>query len=67
VELTLSENAEVTSGGQRILLEVGDRVSVDDASAIDNLRQKYKGAVDAGDTESAEAIATLLHDIGVKL
>lgn len=67
MELMVSENVEIAVNGERILLEEGDKIVVEDNTHIQQLKAAYKEAVDIGDTEKASEIATFLDGIGVSL
>jgi len=67
MELMVSENVEIVVDGDRMLLEEGDKIVVEDSTHIEQLKIIYKKAVVDGDTEKASEIATFLDGIGVTL
>jgi len=67
MEFIVSENIKVVADGQKILLEKGDTIVMENDDRIQQLKAEYKEANARGDSEKAGEIATFLDGIGVSL
>ena len=67
MKLVVTENVTINVDGERVLLEEGDVVTLEDKSHLKQLKLAYKEAVAAGDTEKASELATFLDGIGISL
>jgi protein-arginine kinase activator protein McsA len=65
IGIVSEETTLLLENGDRIVLEVNDKISI--KRNIDILRERYQTAVEADDTEEAEAIANELEKLGVNV
>ena len=65
MEFIVSENIEVVADGQKVLLEKGDKIVMENNDHVDYLIKQYWMLNNAGNSEGAQGVRNSLLKLGI--